>query len=52
MFNIYFIDCDDNNYKQKINNLINIVSIDLTNNELNLIYEPIYEFVKWYKQLK
>lgn len=51
MFNIYFLDCDDTNYKEKINNLINISSIDLNESELNLIYDPIYEFVKWYKQL-
>ena len=51
MFNIYFLDCDDNNFKEKIDNLIIISSIDLTNNELNLIYQPIYEFVKWYKNL-
>ena len=51
MFNIYFLDSDDNNYKYKIDNLINIGSIDLNVSELNLIYEPIYNFVKWYKQL-
>ena len=49
MFNIYFMDCDDSNYKEKIDNLLNIGSIELSNKEL--IYEPIYEFVKWYKQL-
>ena len=51
MFNIYFLDCDDNNYKDKINNLMNIGSIDLNLSELNLIDEHIYNFVKWYKQL-
>ena len=51
MFNIYFLDCDENNYKHKIDNLINIGSIDLTIAELNLIYESIYCFVKWYKNL-
>ena len=50
MFNIYFIDCDKDNYKEKIRNLINIGNIDLTERELNLIYEPIYEFVIWYYQ--
>ena len=24
MFNIYFLDCDDSNYKEKIDNLLNI----------------------------
>ena len=51
MFNIYFMDCDDSNYKQKIDNLLNIGSIEITNTEKNLIYEPIYEFVLWYKKL-
>ena len=51
MFNIYFIDCDENNYKIKINNLLNIGSIELSDIEKNLIYEPIYEFVIWYKKL-
>ena len=51
MFNIYFMDCNENNYKKKIDNLINIGSIELTHTEINLIYEPIYDFVKWYKKL-
>ena len=51
MFNIYFMDCNDSNYKDKINNLLNIGSIELTNTEKNLVYEPIYEFVLWYKNL-
>ena len=51
MFNIYFMDCDENNYKEKINNLLTIGSIEITNTEKNLVYEPIYDFVKWYKKL-
>ena len=51
MFNIYFIDCDQNNYQEKINNLLNIGSIELTDNEKQLIYQPIYDFVIWYKSL-
>ena len=51
MFNIYFMDCDDSNYKEKINNLLNIGSIELTDNEKQLVYEPIHSFVKWYKKL-
>ena len=51
MFNIYFLDCNDSNYKSKIDNLLNIGSIELTNTEKNLVYEPIYEFVLWYKNL-
>ena len=51
MFNIYFMDCDDSNYKEKINNLLNIGSIELTDKEKQLVYEPINSFVKWYKNL-
>ena len=51
MFNIYFLDCNDSNYKSKIDNLLNIGSIELTEQEKQLIYQPIYEFVLWYKQL-
>ena len=51
MFNIYFMDCNHSNYKEKIDNLLNIASIQLTDEEKNLVYEPIYEFVLWYKNL-
>ena len=51
MFNIYFIDCDKNNYQEKINNLLNIGSIELSEQEKNLVYNPIYDFVLWYKNL-
>ena len=51
MFNIYFMDCDNSNFKNKISNLLNIGSIELTDTEKNLIYQPIYEFVIWYKNL-
>ena len=52
MFNIYFIDCDKNNYQEKINNLLNIGSIELTDEEKNLVFQLIYEFVLWYKNLE
>ena len=51
MFNIYFMDCDDSNYKQKIDNLLNIGSIELTENEKHLVFDLIYKFVIWYKNL-
>ena len=51
MFNIYFMDTDDSNYKDKISNLLNIGSIELTDKEKNLVFQPIYEFVLWYKNL-
>ena len=52
MFTVYFMDCNDSNYKDKINNLLNIGSIEITDQEKQLIYQPIYDFVKWYKNLK
>ena len=51
MFNIYFLDCDKYNYKDKIRDLINISNIDLSESEMNKIYDLIYDFVIWYKQL-
>ena len=51
MFNIYFMDCNDSNYKSKIDNLLNIGSIELTDEEKNLVFQLIYEFVLWYKNL-
>ena len=51
MFTVYFMDCNDSNYKDKINNLLNIGSIEITDEEKNLVFQPIYEFVLWYKKL-
>ena len=51
MFTVFFMDCNDSNYKEKINNLLNIGSIEITDTEKHLIYQPIYEFVIWYKNL-
>ena len=51
MLNIYFLDCNSSNYKDKINNLLNIGSIEISDTEKQLVYDPIYEFVIWYKNL-
>ena len=51
MFTVFFMDCNDSNFKEKINNLLNIGSIELSDTEKNLIFQPIYEFVIWYKKL-
>ena len=51
MFTVYFMDYDDSNFKDKISNLLNIGSIELTDKEKQLVYEPIHSFVKWYKKL-
>ena len=47
MFNIYFMDCNDSNYKEKINNLLNIGSIELKYNEKQLVYEPIIPYASF-----
>ena len=51
MFTVFFMDCDNSNFKDKIDNLLNIGSIELTKQEKQLVYEPIHSFVKWYKKL-
>ena len=51
MFTVFFMDCDNSNFKDKIDNLLNIGSIELTYKEKQLVYEPIHSFVKWYKNL-
>ena len=51
MFTVFFMDCDNSNFKDKISNLLNIGSIELSEQEKNLVYNPIYEFVIWYKNL-
>ena len=51
MFNVYFMDCNDLNFQNKIDNLLNIGSIELSEQEKKLVYQPIYEFVIWYKNL-
>ena len=52
MFNIYFLDCDKHNYRDKIRDLINIGNIILTEFEMSEIYDLIYDFILWYKQLQ
>ena len=52
MFNIYFLDCDKHNYRDKIRDLINIGNIILTEFEMSEIYDLFYDFILWYKQLQ
>ena len=50
LFNYYFIDVNDNNFKEKIDYIISLQNeIKLTEYELNIIYPLIYDFIKWYK---
>ena len=50
IFNYYFIDVNDANFKEKIDYIISLQNeINLTEDELNIIYPLIYDFIKWYK---
>ena len=50
LFNYYFIDVNDNNFKEKIDYIISLQNeINLTEDELSIIYPLIYDFIKWYK---
>ena len=50
LFNYYFLDISDLNYKEKIDYIISLQNeINLTEDELNIIYPLIYDFIKWYK---
>ena len=49
----HFSDCDDTNYKSKIDFIIDLdTSQMVTQDERDKIYSVIYEFVKWFNQLK
>ena len=49
----HFSDCDDTNYKSKINFIIDLDSNQIvTQYERDKIYDVIFEFVKWFKKLQ
>ena len=49
----HFSDCDDTNFKSKINFIIDLDSNQIiTQNESDKIYDVIYNFILWFKQLK
>ena len=50
LFNYYFIDINNNNYKEKINYIISLQpELELTKQELDIIYPLVYDFINWYK---
>lgn len=52
LFNYYFIDINNNNYKEKINYIISLQpELELTKQELDIIYPLVYDFINWYKNL-
>ena len=49
----HFSDCDDTNYKSKIDFIIDLDSNQIvTQDERDKIYSVIYEFVLWFKKLQ
>lgn len=53
LFNYYFINTTDENYKEKIDYILTLQDIELSKEELEIVYPIIYEgFIKWYKTLQ
>ena len=49
----HFSDCDDINYKSKIDFIIDLDTSQLvTQDDRNKIYDIVYEFVLWFKKLQ
>ena len=49
----HFSDCDDINYKFKIDFIIDLDTAQMvTQDERDKIYDVIYDFVKWFKKLQ
>ena len=51
MFTYHFIDISDKNKEEKINTIIQMLDIDLSQIEKNVVYPIFYEFVIWFKNL-
>ena len=51
MFIYHFIDVNDDNHKEKIDTIIEMLNIEISLQELNLIYPILYDFIKWFKNL-
>ena len=51
MFTYHFIDICDANHKDKIDTIIEMLDIELSENEKNLVYPIFYDFIKWFKNL-
>ena len=52
-FNYYFINTTDENYEEKIDYILTLQDIELTQDELEIVYPIIYnDFIKWYKTLQ
>ena len=51
LFTYHFIDISDNNHKDKIDTIIEMLNIELSQIEKNVVYPIFFDFVKWFKNL-
>ena len=51
LFTYHFIDLSDDNHKDKINTIIEMLNIELSQNEKDEVYPIFYDFIKWFKNL-
>ena len=51
LFTYHFIDISDDNHKDKIDTIIEMLNIELSQIEKNVVYPIFYDFVKWFKNL-
>ena len=51
LFTYHFIDISDDNHKDKINTIIEMLNIELSQNEKDEVYPIFFDFIKWFKNL-
>ena len=51
LFTYHFIDLSDDNHKDKINTIIEMLNIELSQNEKDEVYPIFFDFIKWFKNL-
>ena len=51
MFTYHCIDISNDNYIDKINTIIEMLNIELSENDKHAIYPIFYDFIKWFKNL-
>ena len=51
LFTYHFIDICDDNHKEKINTIIEMLDIDLSQIEIDKVYPIFYDFIKFFKNL-
>ena len=51
LFTYHFIDICDDNHKEKINTIIEMLNIELSQIEKDKVYPIFYDFVKFFKNL-